>query len=76
MHAVKSINFELESWFGIWNFGVESEIFYKKPWDFESYTRFQLGVGPLDVNTMAMHLFRNNDTFKCLKLKRFSEELW
>jgi len=27
MHAVKSINFELESWLGIWNFGLESEIF-------------------------------------------------
>ena len=53
MHTVKSINFELESWLGIWNFGLESEIFYKKPWDFESYTRFQLGVGPLVFNCLA-----------------------
>jgi len=27
-------------------------------------------------HTIAMHLFRNNDTFKYLKLKRFGEELW
>jgi len=56
MHAVKSVNFELESWLGIRNFGFESEIFYKKPWDFESYTRFQLGVGPLGAVTVGVNI--------------------
>ena len=32
----------------VWNLGgLESEIFNEKRWDVESYTRFQLGVGPL-----------------------------
>ena len=45
--AVKLKNSGLKTWFGIWNLGLESEIFNEKRWNFESYTRFQLGVGPL-----------------------------
>jgi len=44
MHAVKSNwNLGLESGILVWNL----KSFIKKPWDFKSYTRFQLGVGPL-----------------------------
>jgi len=63
MYAVKSINLELESWLGIWNFGLESEIFYKKPWDFESYARFHLGVRPLAAHFIKRSIFEN--TRKC-----------
>jgi len=44
MHAVKSINFKLEYGILVWNL----KSFIKKLWDSESYTRFQLGVGPLN----------------------------
>ena len=47
LNAVKSRNSGLKTWFGIWNLGLKSEIFNEKRWDFESYTRFQLGDGPL-----------------------------
>ena len=47
LDAVKLKNSRLKTWFGIRNLGLESEIFNEKHWDFESYTRFQLGVGPL-----------------------------
>ena len=47
LDAVKAKYSGLKIWFGIWNLGLESEIFNEKRWDFESYTRFQLGVGPL-----------------------------
>ena len=46
LDAVKSKNSGLKTWFGIWNLGLESKIFNEKQWDFESYTRLQLGVGP------------------------------
>ena len=45
--AVKSKNSGLKTWFGIWNLGLESEIFNEKRWDFKSYMQFQLGVGNL-----------------------------
>ena len=47
LDAVKLKNSGLKTWFGIWNLGLESKIFNEKWWDFESYMRFQLGVGPL-----------------------------
>ena len=41
LDAVNTINFKLKTWFGIWNsiwnLGLESEIFHKKRWDFESF---------------------------------------
>ena len=58
LNAVKLKNSELKTWFGIWNLGLESEMFNEKCWNFESYTRFQLGVGPLtrgNVSGNAVH---------------------
>ena len=54
LDAVKSKNSGLKTWFGIWSLGLESEIFNEKRWDFESYTRFQLGVGPSLVATSEL----------------------
>ena len=47
LDAVKLKNSGLKTWLGIWNLVLESEIFNEKHWDFESNTRFQLGVEPL-----------------------------
>ena len=47
LDAVKLKSSGLKTWLGIWDLDLESEIFNEKRWDFESYTRFQLGVGPL-----------------------------
>ena len=58
LDAVKSKNSGLKSWFGIWNLGLESEIFNEKRWDFESYTRFQLGVGPLARDNISGNAVR------------------
>ena len=65
MHAVKLVfsNYgilvwNLKSWFGIRNLRLESEIFHEKPWDFESYTRFQLVSGPSLVAQRAWRILR------------------
>ena len=46
LDAVKLKNSGLKTWFGTlaWN---PKSLLNEKRWDFESYTRFQLGVGPL-----------------------------
>ena len=58
LDAVKSKNSGLKTWFGIWNIGMESEIFNEKRWDFESYMRFQLGFGPLTRGNISGNTVR------------------
>ena len=46
LDVVKLKNFGLKTWFGIWNLGLESEIFNEKRWDLNLTRDFNLVSGP------------------------------
>ena len=58
LDAVKLKNSGPKTWFGVRNLGLESEIFNEKRWNFESYTRFQLGVGLLTRGNVSGNAVR------------------